>query len=227
MKILSLNLFILLSPCMLFSQAEGIQNPDKGSIPSFVYETKTGLLFFNNAVIDGYTIQVDGVVSAAKHPYMELKNGNLLVYRWMFDKEIKARGDTPKKILRKYMLQELEYITTNTSNGSELKRNSRFIPLIVDSLFQTIDSLNFWHYDIYKPKGKAPNAIKTAFYMDGYFDNYFIRLTYYSKSGSEEEAEKDMIRIFKSILIYSGKIEVIKLDKAIRSGKYSYDQAFD
>ncbi|MFN8257344.1 MAG: hypothetical protein U0W24_16740 [Bacteroidales bacterium] len=188
----------------------------------YALKTKTGLILYNNQVFDGYTIQVDSILSV-EFPDIELLNGNSFVYSWLTDRKIKEKGDTPKQILEKYMLDGWQYVKTHTRYGHKIKRNNRFIPLSIDTFQQKVDSVNFWHYDIYNFQGETPDKHKTVFYMDGYFYNYFIRFTYYSKSGLEEEAEKDLIRLFKNIRFYTGEIDIEKLKEAIRSGKYSYD----
>jgi hypothetical protein len=189
-------------------------------------KTKTGFLIYNNHVFDGYTIRIDSSLPVGGGHY-QLLNGNYFIHSWLLDNRIKAKGDTPEQVLSKFMLDEWKYLTTHTRYGHKIRRINRFIPLVVDTLVQNIDSLNFWHYDIHNFKGETLNEIKTVFYMEGYFDNFIIRLIYHSKTGLVDEAEKDLLRLFKSIIFYSGQIDIGKLEDAIKLGKYSYEETFD
>ena len=195
----------------------------QSGIPAPVLQTRTGLLLYNNSIPSCYTVRIDNVVSL-EFPVIEIKNGNYIEHSWRSDKRIKEKGCTPEDILNKYMDYEWQYIITHTRYGNKIKIKKQYIYIDIDSTIQTIDSLNFWYYDIHKFEGEKPLKIKTVFYMDGYFNNYLLRFTYYSKSGLVAEAEKDLIKLFKNIKFYLGNIDIDKLEAAIKLGKYFYEE---
>ncbi len=204
------------------SRAEFMGNPFKAPL----LRTKTGLILYNDAAYDGYTVRVDSIVSVT-FPKIELYNSNILVHSWLRDNKLMEKGNAAEDVLKEYMHEEWRYIIRHKRYGHKIKRTQEYISAIIDSTVQNIDSLNFWYYNILTFKEEEPPEIRSVFYMDGYFNDYLLRFTYHSKSGLVDEAEKDLIKLFRNVKFYSGDIDIDKLEAEIELGNYFYEEPFE